>query len=30
MADRVITFSDGQVREQRRNATRKDPRELSW
>jgi putative ABC transport system ATP-binding protein len=30
MADRVVTFSDGQVREQRLNATRKDPRELSW
>jgi len=30
MADRVITFSDGLVREQRRNARRKEPRELSW
>jgi putative ABC transport system ATP-binding protein len=30
MADRVITFSDGHVRDQRRNAVRKDPRELSW
>jgi putative ABC transport system ATP-binding protein len=30
MADRVITFSDGQVREQRLNDTRKEPRELSW
>ena len=30
MADRVITFSDGQVREQRRNAHRKQPAELSW
>ncbi|HEX7081848.1 MAG TPA: ABC transporter ATP-binding protein [Gammaproteobacteria bacterium] len=30
MADRVITFSDGQVREQRRNAQRKEPAELSW
>ena len=30
MADRVITFSDGQVREQRLNAHRKAPSELSW
>jgi putative ABC transport system ATP-binding protein len=30
MADRVVTFSDGQVREQRVNQTRKEPRELSW
>jgi putative ABC transport system ATP-binding protein len=30
MADRVIVLSDGGVREQRRNARRKDPRELSW
>jgi len=30
MADRVITFSDGQVREQRLNAQRKEPAELSW
>jgi putative ABC transport system ATP-binding protein len=30
MAHRVIVFSDGQVRKQRRNATRKDPEELSW
>ena len=30
MADRVIVFSDGQIREQRRNEQRKDPRELSW
>jgi putative ABC transport system ATP-binding protein len=30
MADRVITFSDGHVREMRRNAHRKAPQELSW
>jgi putative ABC transport system ATP-binding protein len=30
MADRVVTFSDGQIREQYLNETRKDPRELSW
>ncbi|MCI0516945.1 MAG: ABC transporter ATP-binding protein [Woeseiaceae bacterium] len=30
MADRVIVLSDGRIREQRRNASRKDPRELSW
>ena len=30
MADRVITFADGQVREQRVNETRKAPSELSW
>ncbi len=30
MADRVIIFSDGRIREQRRNAKRKSPRELSW
>ena len=30
MADRVITFSDGRIREQRRNAMRRDPREISW
>ena len=30
MADRVIVFSDGRIREQRRNDTRKDPKELSW
>jgi putative ABC transport system ATP-binding protein len=30
MADRVVIFSDGQIREQRRNSTRKDPQELSW
>ncbi|HUO86005.1 MAG TPA: ABC transporter ATP-binding protein [Thermoanaerobaculia bacterium] len=30
MGHRVITFSDGRVREERRNATRKDPREISW
>jgi putative ABC transport system ATP-binding protein len=30
MADRVVTFSDGHVREQRLNVTRKAPRELSW
>lgn len=30
MADRVIVLSDGRIREQRRNADRKDPRELSW
>jgi len=30
MADRVITFSDGRVREQRRNAQPMSPRELSW
>src|SRR5690606_6373610 len=30
MADRVITFSDGRVREERRNAHRKAPSELSW
>jgi len=30
MADRVIVLSDGRIREQRRNARRKDPRELSW
>ena len=30
MADRVVTFSDGQVREMRRNPHRKSPKELSW
>jgi putative ABC transport system ATP-binding protein len=30
MADRVITFSDGQIREQRRNEARKAPQDLSW
>lgn len=30
MADRVITFSDGRIREQRQNEHRKDPKELSW
>jgi putative ABC transport system ATP-binding protein len=30
MADRVIIFSDGQIREQRLNEQRKQPRELSW
>ena len=30
MANRVIVFSDGRVREQRRNAAPKSPRELSW
>jgi putative ABC transport system ATP-binding protein len=30
MADRVIVFSDGRIREQRRNDTRKDPKDLSW
>jgi putative ABC transport system ATP-binding protein len=30
MADRVITFSDGQVREMRRNERKKSPKELSW
>ncbi len=30
MADRVITFSDGQIREERLNAHRKAPSELTW
>ena len=30
MADRVITFSDGRVRQERVNTERKEPRELSW
>jgi putative ABC transport system ATP-binding protein len=30
MADRVITFSDGRIREQRQNEHRVDPTELSW
>jgi putative ABC transport system ATP-binding protein len=30
MADRVVTFSDGQVRDQYVNEKRKEPRELSW
>jgi putative ABC transport system ATP-binding protein len=30
MADRVVIFSDGQIREQRTNTTRKEPAELSW
>lgn len=30
MADRVVTFSDGQIREQYMNKERRDPRELSW
>lgn len=30
MADRVITFSDGRVRDEHMNATRKAPTELSW
>ena len=30
MAHRVITFSDGQIREERLNAERKAPSELHW
>ncbi len=30
MADRVIHFSDGNIKETYRNAARKDPRELVW
>lgn len=30
MANRVVSFADGQVREHRINDQRKDPRELSW
>jgi putative ABC transport system ATP-binding protein len=30
MADRVITFSDGRIREERLNTQRKAPSELSW
>jgi putative ABC transport system ATP-binding protein len=30
MADRVIIFGDGQVRENRINATKKEPAELHW
>ena len=30
MADRVIVFSDGRIREQRRNERRKNPKELQW
>jgi putative ABC transport system ATP-binding protein len=30
MADRVVIFSDGQIREQRRNEQRKAPEEISW
>jgi putative ABC transport system ATP-binding protein len=30
MADRVLTFADGRVREERLNETRKEPAELSW
>jgi putative ABC transport system ATP-binding protein len=30
MADRVITFSDGRIREQTRNEYRKDPGEITW
>jgi putative ABC transport system ATP-binding protein len=30
MAHRVITFSDGRIREERQNAHRKRPAELSW
>jgi putative ABC transport system ATP-binding protein len=30
MADRVVIFSDGTIKEQRRNEQRLDPRELSW
>ncbi|HEY8519180.1 MAG TPA: ABC transporter ATP-binding protein [Gammaproteobacteria bacterium] len=30
MADRVIVFSDGRVREEHVNEARKDPKELSW
>ena len=30
MADRVIAFADGQVVEERRNASRKAPAELAW
>jgi putative ABC transport system ATP-binding protein len=30
MADRVVTFSDGGIREQRLNEQRKEPTELSW
>jgi putative ABC transport system ATP-binding protein len=30
MADRVIVFGDGQIRENRENATKLDPQELVW
>jgi len=30
MADRVVTFSDGAIKEERCNAERLDPKELSW
>ena len=30
MSHRVITFSDGRVREERTNTARKEPKELSW
>jgi len=30
MADRVVTFSDGTIKEQRRNERRVEPRDLSW
>ncbi len=30
MADRVVSFADGQVREVRRNAEKRRPRDISW
>jgi putative ABC transport system ATP-binding protein len=30
MADRVVTFSDGKIRDQHTNDTRKDPKDLHW
>ncbi|MAP49095.1 MAG: ABC transporter [Oceanicaulis sp.] len=30
MADRVIVFGDGQIRENRENATKLDPKEIAW
>ena len=30
MADRVLYFADGQLSDERRNAERRPPREISW
>jgi putative ABC transport system ATP-binding protein len=30
MADRVIVFGDGQIRENRENANKLDPKEIAW
>jgi putative ABC transport system ATP-binding protein len=30
MADRVVTFSDGMIKDQRRNEQRVEPKDLTW